>query len=555
MSTPHPPDPDPSGMSDEERRLLDEKHARREDDEAARLLAEKQAPKLDPYGQIITDPPPRPEPDPDPEPPQPDPDPEPPRPNPVPVPPSPNSGSRWSGGRLWPVMGAGALVVAVLIGFLLLRPGDSQGSAIATATPRSSAQPAATPEPGASPATPAETAVAQGPTSTPAGPEPGAVVADSYSAGRALFDEGKFGEAAESFERAYALNPVFPDLAGWLSRAHYEAARQAYSAAEGSPADTAAWDVVAQGFARAVEVGQDNFDAREALSGTYYNRAANIITGRAAERGADAAQAARELLDKAKAVELVPEDSEHHQTMTARRLVVDTTIEQLNNYERGVREANSQNWKESVAAFEEAGASFAGVQDFPGDDGPFLDVAQRLYEAYVAYAAALIAGGAFADADALLTKAADLDVEDQSQITELVALLPTPTPPPTATPRPRPTATPRPPSARAFRAIPVRDFQGSGNNGTFSSCIGGKVTYGGQPINGALLEVNNGPNNRFQARTDGAGNYQVCGLGASTWSVVLYYIPGSPPIAGQAVAAVYVNGNRAQTALVNFAGP
>jgi hypothetical protein len=37
--------------------------------------------------------------------------------------------------------------------------------------------------------------------------------------------------------------------------------------------------------------------------------------------------------------------------------------------------------------------------------------------------------------------------------------------------------------------------------------------------------------------------------------VVLFYIPNNPPLGNQPVAVVYVNGNRAQEAKVNFVGP
>jgi tetratricopeptide (TPR) repeat protein len=112
-----------------------------------------------------------------------------------------------------------------------------------------------------------------------------------------------------------------------------------------------------------------------------------------------------------------------------------------------------------------------------------------------------------------------------------------------------PTSTP---AALAFKAIPAASFAGSGNSGQFASCVSGRVTGRSGAIDGAVLEVNNGPQNRFSATSGGGGYYRVCGLGASTWSVVLFFVPGKPGLGNQPAATIYLNGAPEQQALVNF---
>src|SRR5262249_33012161 len=107
---------------------------------------------------------------------------------------------------------------------------------------------------------------------------------------------------------------------------------------------------------------------------------------------------------------------------------------------------------------------------------------------------------------------------------------------------------------RRFSAHTDVTWPGSGNSGQFASCAAGFVrAKGGKGIKGAAVEVSNGPTNKFRATTDIIGHYQLCGLGASTWSAVLIYIPGQSPLANRPLSSFYVNGNNAQPeAVVNF---
>jgi hypothetical protein len=124
---------------------------------------------------------------------------------------------------------------------------------------------------------------------------------------------------------------------------------------------------------------------------------------------------------------------------------------------------------------------------------------------------------------------------------------PTPIPQPTA--RPIPTSPPQP-QVRDFNAAPVVSYAGSGDSGRFESCVTGSVTGSEGPIVGAVVNVNNGPNS-FDATTGGGGNFRVCGLGASNWTAVLYFVPGTP-IGNQPAVTVYVNGLPEQHAVVSF---
>jgi hypothetical protein len=95
------------------------------------------------------------------------------------------------------------------------------------------------------------------------------------------------------------------------------------------------------------------------------------------------------------------------------------------------------------------------------------------------------------------------------------------------------------------------NFEGSGNSEQFVSCVAGRVrTADGRPYQGALVNVNNGPNNSFNARTGRDGVYRLCGLGPSHWNVSLRQVPGAL-LARQPVGVVYLNGS-AQEAIVHF---
>jgi hypothetical protein len=121
---------------------------------------------------------------------------------------------------------------------------------------------------------------------------------------------------------------------------------------------------------------------------------------------------------------------------------------------------------------------------------------------------------------------------------------------------------PAPPTAtpilfRAFRPEVIRNYPGTGPGqpNQRQSCVSGRVVdRRNNGIANAVLYVNNGApaaaNLLFE--TNGQGNYYHCGLGDSSWSVVLTFIPGQPRIAGEATGVFYVNGSQGQEAIVNF---
>lgn len=132
---------------------------------------------------------------------------------------------------------------------------------------------------------------------------------------------------------------------------------------------------------------------------------------------------------------------------------------------------------------------------------------------------------------------------------------PTIAPPPTARPTARPTPRPRPPapapSVRAFAAEVIRSYPGTGRSEDRESCIEGRVRDRSGGVGGAVVSINNGVAN-LDRQTNGAGEFQFCGLGDSTWSVVLRYVPGSPGLAREVAGTVYINGSSQQSAVVNF---
>lgn len=130
---------------------------------------------------------------------------------------------------------------------------------------------------------------------------------------------------------------------------------------------------------------------------------------------------------------------------------------------------------------------------------------------------------------------------------------PTATPSPTPRPRPKPQPTAPPsPQPRAFNALVVRSFPGTGQSGEYASCVEGRVQgSNGRGVAAAVIGANNGASD-VSVQTNGDGFYRLCGLGDSTWSVVLRWIPGAAPLAQEVAATVYVSGNQFQVASVDF---
>jgi PPM family protein phosphatase len=112
-------------------------------------------------------------------------------------------------------------------------------------------------------------------------------------------------------------------------------------------------------------------------------------------------------------------------------------------------------------------------------------------------------------------------------------------------------------ATRVFRAEVVTNYPntGSGQSDQRQSCVSGRVVdRHNSGIANAVLYVNNGgpsATNLF-FETNSKGNYFYCGLGASSWSVVLTYIPGEPRLDSEAIGAIYLNGTQEQQAIVNF---
>lgn len=139
---------------------------------------------------------------------------------------------------------------------------------------------------------------------------------------------------------------------------------------------------------------------------------------------------------------------------------------------------------------------------------------------------------------------------------------PTPAPELTATPTADPTAAaaarpaaPRParPPSSTYTVTTRKSFEGSGASGQFASCIDVQILGRDGPVAGAVLGINNGEHS-YQDQTDQNGYSGRCGLGASTWSVVLFWTPGAGQVRG-AATTVYLSGAPEQRAAVVFQEP
>jgi hypothetical protein len=117
---------------------------------------------------------------------------------------------------------------------------------------------------------------------------------------------------------------------------------------------------------------------------------------------------------------------------------------------------------------------------------------------------------------------------------------------------PRPAVSRPQPSAEAAPAYGVaqrKSFDGSGNSGQYASCIDVQVLGPAGPVGGAVIGINNGEHS-YQNQTDAAGYAGRCGLGASTWSVVLFWAPGG--IVKSTATTVYLSGAPEQRAAAVF---
>jgi hypothetical protein len=122
-----------------------------------------------------------------------------------------------------------------------------------------------------------------------------------------------------------------------------------------------------------------------------------------------------------------------------------------------------------------------------------------------------------------------------------------------ASPAPRPQSappTPLPQPARpAYVVAERKSFEGSGESGRFESCVDVQVIAQSGPVAGAVVAVNNGDHS-YQSQTDADGYTGRCGLGPSTWSVVLFWTPGGGD--SGVATTVYLSGAPEQRAAVTF---
>lgn len=191
---------------------------------------------------------------------------------------------------------------------------------------------------------------------------------------------------------------------------------------------------------------------------------------------------------------------------------------------------------------------------------------QTLPQGGPAAKAFLAAAGAFeaagdepgrAEARALCERAAAIAPGEQAAQDCLARLVAQPEPPPSAVEAPpqaqAPTARPRPAASAtpAFVVARRTSFDGSGNSGQYASCVDVQILGPAGPVSGAVIGINNGDHS-YQNQTDGQGYAGRCGLGASTWSVVLFWTPAGS-VKG-AATTVYLNGAPEQRAAVVFQG-
>lgn len=130
---------------------------------------------------------------------------------------------------------------------------------------------------------------------------------------------------------------------------------------------------------------------------------------------------------------------------------------------------------------------------------------------------------------------------------------PVPTAPPQRSaplqPNPAPAPTTRPQPVH-FGVVERKSFEATLPSGQYNSCIDIQVVGRNGPVGGAVVGINNGEHS-YQNQTDANGYTGRCGLGASTWSVVLFWTPPNQTISG-AATTVWINGAAEQRAAVVF---
>jgi hypothetical protein len=201
---------------------------------------------------------------------------------------------------------------------------------------------------------------------------------------------------------------------------------------------------------------------------------------------------------------------------------------------------------------ERAGALVEGPTPLLG--APAVGAAAFLSSAAIFEAAGDEAGRA--EARALCERAAAIapDLQAAQECLERVAERPAVPVAAAAAPQtPVPAARPRPaaPAAPAYSVAQRNSFDGSGNSGQYASCVDVQILGPAGPVSGAVIGINNGEHS-YQNQTDDQGYTGRCGLGASTWSVVLFWTPAGS-VKGVATT-IYVSGAPEQRAAVVFQG-
>lgn len=397
------------------------------------------------------------------------------------------------GGPSWRALLLLLLALALVLGGgSLLWALLADGDLVADATPTPTAiQPTAIPAPPEEPT----------PTSTPKTPTPaGPGIDDQYQEGLAAYKREDWQAASAAFRTVYLDNPTYPGLVEVLGATYYNWGVNALNTADTSL--DAQIEKAIERFNQALF-----FDAEHPLAQGRINLCERYKEGIAASEPGNRVTALRPVMEELQAEPAVflPESP-----------LLRDVVDQLFTAYVGQGDA-------AHAAGEKA-------------------VADREYQK---------ARARYAEARAAYAEAGDLPVEETERdevvakidtVDKLVAAVPSPTP------------TPRP--ARRFTvSAPSPNYSTDGNRGNRSSCVSGKVRdRNGRGVDAAVLEVNNGRGVTARTISGNGGQYEICFMGADSWSIALLFTPGSPPLFVKPPPSrtFSVNGEGNQRVGVNF---
>lgn len=363
------------------------------------------------------------------------------------------------------------------------------------------------------------------PTSTPVAAAVALAAEPSVEQARAALENGN---AALAIELAGPFTTKSAEIAGLLAQARRELAYTSLAAAPGEPAALrAALDQLSQGLALELLAPtlRDELEAeRQALLALVATDEARATLEARATAGTDHAELTRlaqALAERAAtAVSVQPVLPGAAQVAAAGWLAAANSYETLG--ERAEQpEIQAKYWREANTLCERAAATVAS----PAAAECVSRLAHKLAPPAVAQSSLVV------------------------QQSPPVAEQSPPTVRPTASPAVRPTAPPAP-RARSFAVAQRKSFEGSGTSGQFASCVDVQILGAQGPLAGAVVGINNGEHS-YQNQTDGSGYTGRCGLGASTWSVVLFWAPPDTKLTGVATT-VYLNGAPEQRAAVVF---